>query len=166
MEVTLLEVDGSLARALAEDLQACESRYSVHFGEHVELAQQVVEQTLILFEAVPRETPWIGYLGVDKESGVVVGTCGFKSGPQPDGTVEIAYFTFPAFEGRGVATAMAGLLIALARSAPEVRVVIAHTLPERNASTRVLEKAGLNHAGDIVDPENGPVWRWTCNVTT
>lgn len=45
--------------------------------------------------------------------GVAVGTCGFKSSPD-QGRVEIAYFTFPDFEGRGLATAMAGELLAIA----------------------------------------------------
>jgi RimJ/RimL family protein N-acetyltransferase len=75
--------------------------------------------------------------------------------------VEIAYFTPPGEEGRGVATAMAEALLRVSRAAtPQVAVVRAHTLPERNASCRVLEKAGFAHAGSIVDSEDGPVWRW------
>ena len=41
-----------------------------------------------------------------------------------------------------------------------VRLVRAHTLPERNASTRVLEKNGFRLVGPVVDPEDGPVFRW------
>jgi RimJ/RimL family protein N-acetyltransferase len=41
-----------------------------------------------------------------------------------------------------------------------VRIVRAHTLPQANASTRVLEKCGFAHAGAIDDPEDGWVWRW------
>jgi hypothetical protein len=43
---------------------------------------------------------------------------------------------------------------------PPARTVRAHTLPERNASVRILEKLGFAHLGQIVDPEDGPVWRW------
>jgi hypothetical protein len=32
--------------------------------------------------------------------------------------------------------------------------------PERNASVRILEKLGFAHLGQVVDPEDGPVWRW------
>ncbi len=74
--------------------------------------------------------------------------------------VEIAYFTYPDFESRGHATAMAAELIALALSSDEVAGVIAHTLPEKNASTRVLEKNGMKLVGEVHDPEDGPVWRW------
>ena len=35
-----------------------------------------------------------------------------------------------------------------------------HTLPTPNASTRVLLKCGFQRKGEIVDPEDGLVWRW------
>jgi hypothetical protein len=41
-----------------------------------------------------------------------------------------------------------------------VRTVIAHTLPEENASTRALRGNGFAHAGEVIDPEDGRVWRW------
>ena len=73
----------------------------------------------------------------------------------------IAYFTFPGEEGRGVATAMAKALVQVAsEGGSEITVVRAHTLPERNASCRVLEKVEFQRAGDVIDPEDGPVWRW------
>ena len=53
-----------------------------------------------------------------------------------------------------------GALAAFARSSPDVQAVIAHTRPEANASTRVLEKAGFERIGDFTDPEDGAVWRW------
>ncbi|UCD49192.1 MAG: GNAT family N-acetyltransferase [Phycisphaerales bacterium] len=161
MEVSLLEIDNDLAQTLAEDPRACESRYGVCLGENAELIRQVIEQTLVLFKAVPRSTPWGGYLAVDEDTKNVVGTCGLKAGPDSDGVIEMAYFTFPSFEGCGIATAMAGLLIELARSSHEVREVVAHTLPERNASTRVLEKVGMERFGKVIHPEDGPVWRWS-----
>lgn len=36
----------------------------------------------------------------------------------------------------------------------------AHTLPERNASTSVLTKAGFEKLGEVVDPDDGLLWRW------
>ena len=67
--------------------------------------------------------------------------------------------TFPAFERRGHATAMAAELtrIAFAAGAP---LVIAHTLPEENACTRALRRNGFRYAGETIDPEDGTVWRW------
>lgn len=90
----------------------------------------------------------------------IVGTCAFKGGPNREHTVEIAYFTFPEFEGKGFATAMATALIHIALSHPEAPHIIAHTLPHPNASTKVLQKVGMKFVGDVIDPEDGPVWRW------
>jgi RimJ/RimL family protein N-acetyltransferase len=160
-EVTLIEINARLAQALAADPQACESQYSLRLGENTELVRHAVDQTLDLLNAAPRNAPWGGYLAVEEDTGRLVGTCGFKTGPQPDGTIEIAYLTFPSFEGRSVATTMAGHLLEMAHSSDEVREVIAHTLPVTNASTRVLEKLGMQKAGEVIDPEDGPVWRWS-----
>jgi RimJ/RimL family protein N-acetyltransferase len=38
--------------------------------------------------------------------------------------------------------------------------VIAHTLPEENASNRALRRNGFRLAGEVEDPEDGRVWRW------
>lgn len=101
--------------------------------------------------------PWIGYVAA--EDGVTVGTCAFKSPPR-DGMVEIAYFTFPEHEGRGVATRMAQHLLALALAADPSVNVIAQTLPEENASTRILRKLGFGHVRNVQHPEDGLVWEW------
>jgi RimJ/RimL family protein N-acetyltransferase len=106
------------------------------------------------------ELQWGGYFVVDEGTREVVGSCAFKAPPSEEGTVEIAYFTYPGFEGRGYATAMARKLIALASTSAAVRQIVAHTLPETNASTRVLEKVGMRLVGEVNDPEDGRVWRW------
>jgi ribosomal-protein-alanine N-acetyltransferase len=113
-------------------------------------------------EAIP---PWVGYLTVDKTSRTIVGTCAFKGNPNRQKSVEIAYFTFPDHEGKGYATAMAKALIQIALSHPESPHIIAHTLPRPNASTKVLQKVGMKFAGDVIDPEDGPVWRWQYEQT-
>jgi ribosomal-protein-alanine N-acetyltransferase len=66
----------------------------------------------------------------------------------------------PACEGRGYAAEAAAALVAFAFASGQVRLVRAHTLPEANASTRVLLKCGFHHVGAVVDPDDGPVWRW------
>ena len=73
------------------------------------------------------------------EDDACVGFCGFKSPPQSN-RVEIAYFTFPEYESRGIATRMANELIRLALDKMPAVTVAAQTLPEENASTAVLKK--------------------------
>ena len=106
--------------------------------------------------AMPHVAPWCGYIA--RRDGRLVGFGGFKSAPT-GGVVEIGYLTFPAHEGQGVASAVAAGLIAIARE-QEIRAVIAHTLPEENASTAVLRHNGFARDGEAVDPDEGTVWRW------
>ncbi|MCK9193522.1 MAG: GNAT family N-acetyltransferase [Nevskia sp.] len=100
--------------------------------------------------------PWAGYLG--EEQGVFIGTCAFKALPE-FGEVEIAYFTFPEHEGRGVATLMAQSLIDLAKQYGVV-MIKAQTLPEKNVSTHILEKLGFKFSGSVIQPTDGQVWEW------
>jgi RimJ/RimL family protein N-acetyltransferase len=74
--------------------------------------------------------------------------------------VEIAYGIVPSFERRGYATEAAMALVRFATDMGDVTLIRAHTLPEENASTHVLAKCGFRHTEDVIDPDDGPVWRW------
>jgi [ribosomal protein S5]-alanine N-acetyltransferase len=164
--IALLPLDRQDWERLAEDPAAFAGEHTLTLGPQADLLRAVAEQTLTLFQRTGVTTsPWSGYLAVD-QARHVVGTCGFKAPPDDEGVVEVAYFTFPGFEGQGYATAMAAGLVERARAAGGVRRLRAHTLPERNASTRILEKAGFGRLGEGVDPEDGPVWRWETTLTT
>ena len=106
------------------------------------------------------DNEWGSFLVADASLKYIIGTCAYKGAPNENGEVEIAYFTFPPYEGRGYATAMAKELIQKALKSPEAPTIIAHTLPEKNASGRVLTKAGMQFVGEHNDPEDGLVWRW------
>ena len=122
-----------------------------------QVAAEVVEATTQLYRTVGYEVPWIGYLAI--ENGTCVGTCGFKS-PPLNNRVEIAYFTFPGHESRGIATRMAAELIRLALDKMPALTVAAQTLPEENASTSVLKKLRFRLVGTVEHPEDGLVWEW------
>jgi len=105
--------------------------------------------------------PWrLGFAVIDKETRSVIGAASFKGPPNATGTVEIAYGIVPSFEGRGYATEAAHALVDYAQKNEQVRQIIAHTMPEPNASTHVLKKCGFTFAGEVIDPEDGQVWRW------
>ena len=78
----------------------------------------------------------------------------------PKGAVEIAYGIAPGFQGRGLATEAAQALVKRAFLRDDVKTVIAHTLREHNASTRVLTKCGFERTGEAMDPDEGVVWKW------
>ena len=107
------------------------------------------------------DDPWVlGFNIVHTETGGTVGSCGFKGPPDRDGTVEIAYGIGPSHQNQGYATEAAEALVRFAFSTHDVRVVRAHTLADANASARVLVKCGFASVGQVVDPEDGLVWRW------
>lgn len=165
--VRLLPVEADLAERLGEGPE----RFRQHYGASVAaddapLVRDVVEQTLGMLPRTPSDSRWGGYLAVDEKSSLVVGSCAFKGTPSEDGAVEIAYYTFGPYEGRGYAKAMARALVSLALSSPRVRRVVAHTLPESNPSTSVLRSVGMGFVGEVHDPEDGQVWRWQLEAGT
>jgi ribosomal-protein-alanine N-acetyltransferase len=125
-----------------------------------EVSQAAARAGLEFVRTFSYETPpeWFGYFAIEGETQRMVGVCSFK-GPAIEGAVEIAYYTFPGFEGMGIGTEMARFLLGRARELPDVTTVIAHTAAEHNASARILEKIGMRFAGEAED-EGAPVWRW------
>lgn len=110
-----------------------------------------------LYQSVGYQSPWLGYLAL--VDGTCVGSCGFKAPPK-DNRVEIAYFTFSAFEGKGMATRMAEALLSMSSHAAPQVVVAAQTLPKESPSTTILKKLGFKHVATLQHPEDGEVWEW------
>lgn len=113
-----------------------------------------------LREAVAADFWRDGFGVVQLSDRCLIGLCSFIAPPDAEGNVEISYGIAPGFEGQGYATEAARLLIEHAFASGRVRQVRAHTLPGRSASTRVLEKCGFQRRGELVDPVDGPIWRW------
>jgi [ribosomal protein S5]-alanine N-acetyltransferase len=110
----------------------------------------------------PEEGDWWMHFFVSKDA--LVGSGGF-AGPPQDGIVGIGYELAPAFRGKGLGTAAAGALIEKARASGAVTKVIANTLAHDNPSTGVLRRLGFGWARELVDPEDGPIWRWELPLT-
>lgn len=121
------------------------------------------EASAELYAAVGYVPPWIGYLGF--VAGECVGTCAFKSPPKGN-RIEIAYYTFPQFEGRGHATSMASALMDIAFNAMPGILLVAHTRAEESAATGVLSKLGFHLTGRGHDRDDGEVWEWMLQTAT
>lgn len=157
-KLSLIPLNHFVAAELAEgNMRLLE--FARNLDQAAPLVQSTAQANLALYGRTGQEPPWIGYLAIDPERWDILGACAFKDTPR-DGAVEIAYFTFPAFEGRGLGTAMAAKLVETAFADSAVETVIAHTLPEENASARILRRNGFALAGPVEDPEDGLVWRW------
>jgi [ribosomal protein S5]-alanine N-acetyltransferase len=164
-DIQLLELGEDALALIEADLGSYCAKHNVSAGLNSGHTRDMAALWKKFMLSVGAVSPWIGYLAIDNSSKIIVGTCAFKGGPNQEKTVEIAYFTFPDHEGKGYATAMAYSLIQIALSHPDVPHIIAHTLPHPNASTKVLQKVGMKFVGDVIDPEDGPVWRWRYEPT-
>ena len=138
------------------DTEGLAAELAPAFGGDLAAAREILVQTVEFLAREPRPDPWGSYLAYAGETAVATGA--FKSAPE-SGTVEIAYMTFPACEGRGYARAMVAALASIAIE-HGASLIVAHTLPEENASNRALRSGGFAFAGEVSDPEDGLVWRW------
>lgn len=77
---------------------------------------------------------------------VAVGIGGYKS-PPTNGEIEIGYSLLPEFQGQGLAAEACSGLVARAFEEPDVRQVVAETLPDLRPSISVLERAGFHRVG-------------------
>jgi RimJ/RimL family protein N-acetyltransferase len=129
------------------------------------VSDEVSETFLTSLRTRHESDPWrLGFAVVDPGSGSVIGSGGFKGPPDSAGMVEIAYGIVPEFQGRGYATEVARALVTYAIESGLVRTVRAHTLPTPNASTKVLRKCGFAFTGEVIEPDDGLVWRWELPV--
>ena len=127
---------------------------------------EVSPEWLARVQASSSSDPWLhGFAVVHRETGAVIGSCGYRAPPGPEASVEIAYGIDPAYQGRGYATEAARALVAFAFGSGRVSLVRAHTKPSDSASTRVLTKCRFVRIGEVVDPEDGLVWRWELRPT-
>lgn len=126
-----------------------------------EEAREAMSYSYEYLKSHPGALGWWTYLFIHGADNALIGLGGFKGEADPSGTVEIGYSIAPGYRRRGLATEASRGMIDYAFSHPHVREVIAHTLPERNPSTRVLERVGMEQSGVSQDPDAGEVWRWS-----
>jgi [ribosomal protein S5]-alanine N-acetyltransferase len=138
--------DDSLARALVHDVVAGWATFT-----------KALQLTRDALAADPGGAAWGTRFFLTDDPPELVGWGGFK-GPPRNGVVELGYEIAEARQGRGLATAATRAMVAEAFADERVTAVIAHTLAERNASNRVLEKVGFQHEGDA-QKDGEVVWR-------
>lgn len=162
--VELIKLGPALEDAIMNDPEYREALRQGTWARAAERVHAVVGRTVPTSAETIEGPTWDWYFVGDEVTRDLVGSCAFKAPPTDEGEVEIAYFTYPPFEGRGYATAMARKLIEMASESEAIGRVIAHTLPTPSASTRVLEKVGMVFVGDVQDREDGLVWRWQTEI--
>ncbi len=149
-----------MTQAWADALVEGDEMFARRFGVTVEAAWAGFPETIpfLARAACSGQAPeWGPHLVFDDDD-ALVGNGGWKGEPV-DGQAELGYAVAPARQGRGIATAVVLELVARARAAG-LLTVVAHTLAETSPSTSVLERCGFTKVADLVDPDDGAVWRW------
>jgi [ribosomal protein S5]-alanine N-acetyltransferase len=152
--------------AIIDDEQKLASMLQVTLAEDwlgFAAAREAMQPSYEYLKAHPLALGWWTYLFIHRADRVLIGLGGFKGPADEEGMVEIGYAIAPAYRRRGLAVEASHGMITYAFSHPEIKRVQAHTLAERNASTRVLERVGMKHVGTVHDPDDGEVWRWSLN---
>ena len=157
--VRLLTPDLALLDAAIAGRAALEQALGCDVAEGWDVFGQALGRIRDAVAADPGSTRWGTRLFVVATPRTLVGWGGFK-GPPRDGVVELGYAVSPSWEGRGIATAAVGELLRDAYASPEVRSVIAHTLPETGPSVRVLGKAGFAYESAVLTDGVGTTWRF------
>jgi ribosomal-protein-alanine N-acetyltransferase len=152
--------------AILNEEQQLESLLRVRLAEEwlgFPAAREAMQPSYEYLNSHPEILGWWTYLFVHKPDRKLIGLGGFKGLVNEEGMVELGYEIAPAYRRRGLAVEAAQGMIQYAFAHPEIKRVDAHTLPEKNASTGVLEKLGMKFVEAVRDPQDGEVWRWSIN---
>ncbi|HEX2901241.1 MAG TPA: GNAT family N-acetyltransferase [Bacteroidia bacterium] len=135
-------------------------------ADWTEFGAPIFQYTLDRLQKHPGDAVWWSWLPVLRAENLLVGSCGFKGKPNAAGEVEMGYEIAASRRQMGLGTEAALALRDFAFGFPEVKKVIAHTLADHNPSTRILGHCGMVKVAELVDPEDGPVWRWEIDRET
>lgn len=160
MDIKIVPCSPDHIEKLIEGAEVFQITYGVHVIDDYLPFLKVLPYSLNLMQTSQIWHPWLSYLFLFEPDQALVGFGGFKSVPSPEGTVEIGYSVAPRYQGRGVATSAVQQLVKIAFASGLVNCVCAHTLAMPSASTRVLEKCGMTYVSELVDPDDGTLWRW------
>jgi ribosomal-protein-alanine N-acetyltransferase len=84
---------------------------------------------------------------VEKESGHMVGTCGFTSFSCPNDSAEIGYVLNPDYQGRGLATEAVRRVLAFGFEELGLHRIEARFIEGNTASRRLMERVGMTFEG-------------------
>lgn len=160
MPFTLLQLSKSALEALAASRipEGLEGRF-----EQDAMPPAFVAVRSLELAAAGHALPWsTTFLIVNDANGRIVGGCGFKTVPK-EGRVEVGYGVAPAARGQGAATAALHVLLHKAFEAGATEL-LAEVAPANGASTRVVQKAGFERAGDRVDGDGEFLVQWVRRI--
>ena len=110
-----------------------------------------MEYGLKLLEEDPKGAGWYSwYILLRNPQGgrTAIGIGGFKGRPSEEGEIELSYAILEDYQNQGFCTEAIKAWTEWAFQHPEVKRVVAETMPDLTPSIRVLEKNGFSKSGD------------------
>jgi RimJ/RimL family protein N-acetyltransferase len=135
---------------------------SIVLAEKIPQQSFVLQRALSAMQAQPAWANWHApriYVLYQHNARFAVGMGGFKAAPS-NGCVEIGYGISASWRGKGVATQGCAALCEYA-FALGIKEVFASTAPNNIASWRALQSNGFVRSGEVQDPQDGLLWRWS-----
>lgn len=103
---------------------------------------------------------WLPHLVCLPDGLGAIGVVLFKGPPDALGSVEIAYSIAPAWRCQGYGREVVQAVLDAIGKVSGIQQICAHTLPEMNASSRVLTHCGFEKTNVVEDVDLGLIWRW------
>ncbi len=95
----LVQLDAAIEESLANDSACIDAMVRDGWSQVAAIVHQLVGRKPTAAPVSVGALERNGYFVVDTVTREIVGSCAFKRQPSADGTVEIAYPTYPDFEG-------------------------------------------------------------------
>ncbi len=98
-----------------------------------------------------REENFYDFALVDKQSGKMIGTCGFTKFDLENNSAEIGYVLSPDFWGKGLAAEALRRIMAFGFDTLSLHRITAKIMDGNTQSMRVAEKCGMRHEATLVE---------------
>lgn len=159
--LTLIPCDTEMLKSAIEGNETLANKIKVTVHDNwTEFGIGPLQYSLDKLTENEEEKNWWTYFPIYNLDNKLIGSGGYKGKPSNDGKVELGYEIAPNYRNRGLATEMTMGLIENAFSDKRVKSIIAHTLGHENPSTKVLQKCGFVKVEEIIDPDDGYIWKW------
>lgn len=86
-----------------------------------------------------------------RTDGVLAGGCELRWLHTPEGALNLSYWCYPQFRGRGLVGRAVALVMKAAAALPGARQIEAHVDHDNHASRHVAERAGFREQGTVTD---------------
>lgn len=159
--ISLINCDKKLLEILLKGDEYLSEELEVNIpSQWSQFGKEIFEYTLGKIKEKSTELKWYSYLSIEIKTRTLIGSCGYKGEPNDEGMVEIGYEVVQDYRNQGYATEITELLSKMAFSDERVKRIQAHTLAEKNASVRVLEKCNFKFIEEYYEAEDGLIWKW------